>query len=95
MLAKRVIPCLDVHDGQVTRGVQFCKAEAGELRNVGDPVELFRTTNRYRDVAINPNGRTIYIATDNAGRTTSRTGEMTQELEHPGAIIQFTYDDQQ
>jgi len=40
MLAKRVIPCLDVHDGQVTRGVQFGKAEAGELRNVGDPVDL-------------------------------------------------------
>ena len=40
MIAKRVIPCLDVHDGQVTRGVQFGKAEAGELRNVGDPVEL-------------------------------------------------------
>jgi cyclase len=40
MLAKRVIPCLDVHDGQVTRGVQFGKAEAGELRNVGDPIEL-------------------------------------------------------
>src|SRR2546428_610965 len=40
MIAKRVIPCLDVHDGQVTRGVRFGKAEAGELRNVGDPVEL-------------------------------------------------------
>ena len=40
MLAKRVIPCLDVHDGQVTRGVRFGRAEAGELRNVGDPVEL-------------------------------------------------------
>ena len=40
MIAKRVIPCLDVHDGKVTRGVQFGKAEAGELRNVGDPVEL-------------------------------------------------------
>ena len=40
MLAKRVIPCLDVHAGQVTRGVQFGKAEAGELRNVGDPVAL-------------------------------------------------------
>ena len=39
MLAKRVIPCLDVHDGKVTRGVQFGKAEAGELRNVGDPVD--------------------------------------------------------
>ena len=31
---------MDVHGGQVTRGVQFGKAEAGELRNVGDPVEL-------------------------------------------------------
>lgn len=40
MLAKRVIPCLDVHDEKVTRGVKFGRAEAGELRNVGDPVEL-------------------------------------------------------
>ncbi len=40
MLARRVIPCLDVHGGQVTRGVQFGRAEKGELRNVGDPVEL-------------------------------------------------------
>jgi len=40
MLARRVIPCLDVHDGQVTRGVQFGKVEAGGLRNVGDPVEF-------------------------------------------------------
>ena len=46
MLAKRVIPCLDVHEGQVTRGVQFGKAEAGELRNVGDPVALAK---RYND----------------------------------------------
>jgi cyclase len=40
MMAKRVIPCLDVHAGRVTRGVQFGKAESGELRNVGDPVDL-------------------------------------------------------
>src|SRR5258708_39611121 len=40
MIAKRVIPYLDVHDGHVTRGVQFGKAEAAELRNVGHPVEL-------------------------------------------------------
>jgi imidazole glycerol-phosphate synthase subunit HisF len=40
MIAKRVIPCLDVHNGQVTRGVQFGLAEQGGLRNVGDPVEL-------------------------------------------------------
>ncbi|HVV00269.1 MAG TPA: imidazole glycerol phosphate synthase subunit HisF [Verrucomicrobiae bacterium] len=40
MIAKRVIPCLDVHDGKVTRGLRFGLAEKGELRNVGDPVEL-------------------------------------------------------
>jgi len=40
MMAKRVIPCLDVHAGKVTRGKQFGRAEAGELRDVGDPVEL-------------------------------------------------------
>jgi len=46
MLTKRVIPCLDVHDGKVTRGVQFGRAEEGGLRSVGDPVELAR---RYND----------------------------------------------
>src|SRR5690242_21867152 len=40
MLAKRVIPCLDVHAGQVTRGVQFGKAEDGDFRNVSDLVDL-------------------------------------------------------
>lgn len=40
MLAKRIIPCLDVHDGRTTRGQQFGRAEAGELADVGDPVEL-------------------------------------------------------
>lgn len=40
VLAKRIIPCLDVHDGRVTRGQQFGRAEHGELADVGDPVEL-------------------------------------------------------
>ncbi len=46
MLAKRIIPCLDVHAGRVTRGAQFGKAEQGELRDVGDPVALAK---RYDD----------------------------------------------
>jgi imidazole glycerol-phosphate synthase subunit HisF len=46
MLTKRVIPCLDVHDGKVTRGVRFGRAEEGALRAVGDPVALAR---RYND----------------------------------------------
>ena len=40
MLAKRIIPCLDVHNGRTTRGQQFGLAEKGELTDVGDPVEL-------------------------------------------------------
>lgn len=40
MLARRVIPCLDVHGGKVTRGVKFGREEEGGLRVVGDPVEL-------------------------------------------------------
>jgi len=35
MLAKRIIPCLDIKDGQTVKGVNFVN-----IRNVGDPVEL-------------------------------------------------------
>jgi cyclase len=34
MLAKRIIPCLDVKDGRVVKGTQFV-----DLRDAGDPVE--------------------------------------------------------
>ncbi len=37
MLAKRIIPCLDVHAGRVVKGVNFVK-----LRDAGDPVEIAR-----------------------------------------------------
>ena len=37
MLAKRIIPCLDVKAGRVVKGVNFV-----ELRDAGDPVELAR-----------------------------------------------------
>ncbi len=35
MLAKRIVPCLDVKDGRTVKGVNFV-----ELRDAGDPVEL-------------------------------------------------------
>ncbi|HTT10404.1 MAG TPA: imidazole glycerol phosphate synthase subunit HisF [Burkholderiaceae bacterium] len=37
MLAKRIIPCLDVTDGRVVKGVNFVA-----LRDAGDPVEIAR-----------------------------------------------------
>src|SRR5215203_3443993 len=70
MLARRVIPCLDVHGGQVTRGVQFGKAEAGELRNVGDPVALAIRYNDqgademvFFDITASAHGRTTMVET--------------------------------
>ena len=34
-LAKRIIPCLDVKDGETVKGINFV-----QLRSAGDPVEL-------------------------------------------------------
>ena len=41
MLKKRIIPCLDIHDGRVVKGVNFI-----DLKDAGDPVELAK---RYLD----------------------------------------------
>ena len=41
MLAKRIIPCLDVKDGRVVKGVNFL-----ELRDAGDPVEQAQVYDR-------------------------------------------------
>jgi PQQ-dependent dehydrogenase (s-GDH family) len=59
---------------------------------VGDAEEVFKTTNRYRDVAVAPDGRTIYFATDPTGRTIDSVGVGTTALENGGAILAFTYD---
>jgi cyclase len=40
MLAKRILPCLDVNSGRVVKGVNFV-----DLRDAGDPVELARLYN--------------------------------------------------
>ncbi|MDR0510562.1 MAG: imidazole glycerol phosphate synthase subunit HisF [Rikenellaceae bacterium] len=59
MLAKRIIPCLDVKDGATVKGINFLS-----LRNVGDPVELGRKYARegadelvYLDVSATNEGR--------------------------------------
>lgn len=40
MYAKRIIPCLDIHDGRVVKGVNFVN-----LRDAGDPVEIAKVYN--------------------------------------------------
>ncbi|MCD6511841.1 MAG: imidazole glycerol phosphate synthase subunit HisF [Thaumarchaeota archaeon] len=63
MLAKRIIPCLDVDHGRVVKGVRFVN-----LRVAGDPVELGRRYSEegadelvYLDITASPEGRGILL----------------------------------
>ena len=62
-LATRVIPCLDVDDGRVVKGVNFAN-----LRDAGDPVELAERYDRegadeltFLDVTASSSGRSTMI----------------------------------
>lgn len=68
MLAKRIIPCLDIKDGQTVKGTNFI-----DLRNAGDPVELGRAYSLmgadelvYLDITASHEGRKTF--TDLVGR---------------------------
>jgi len=41
MLTKRIIPCLDVHEGRVVKGINFVN-----LQDAGDPVEIAKAYNK-------------------------------------------------
>ncbi|MCX7985733.1 MAG: imidazole glycerol phosphate synthase subunit HisF [Bacteroidales bacterium] len=62
MLAKRIIPCLDVRDGKVVKGVNFVN-----IREVGDPVEMGAQYSRegadelvYLDITASHEGRKLF-----------------------------------
>jgi mono/diheme cytochrome c family protein len=61
------------------------KAAAGHMSR------YFQSDNRYRDTAINPDGKTIYIATDPGGMAEAASGGATRKMQDPGAILAFTY----
>jgi cyclase len=63
MLAKRIIPCLDVKDGRVVKGVNFVN-----LRDAGDPVEQAKVYDRmgadelvFLDISATPEGHQTTI----------------------------------
>ncbi|RYE51615.1 MAG: L-sorbosone dehydrogenase, partial [Hyphomicrobiales bacterium] len=59
----------------------------------GPPVAWLSTQNRYRDVIVAPDNRTVFIATDAFGSAAQKFGEglNTSILHNPGAILMFTY----
>jgi len=63
MLMKRIIPCLDVHEGRVVKGVNFLN-----LRDAGDPVEIARAYDEqgadelvFLDITASHEGRDITL----------------------------------
>lgn len=57
-----------------------------------DPVELFHSENRYRDLAISPDGSTLYVITDSSGPAQAIGGGATTNLWNPGSILVFKYE---
>ncbi len=63
MLARRLIPCLDVKDGRVVKGINFL-----ELRDAGDPVEQAAAYDAqgadevcFLDISASPEGRSTLV----------------------------------
>jgi PQQ-dependent dehydrogenase (s-GDH family) len=74
------------------RGVVYRLGLSDDGRSVMEPpVEIFKTTNRYRDIAVHPDQRVFYLATDPTGQTSDASGARTQALANPGSILEFTY----
>lgn len=59
----------------------------------GLPTAWLSTQNRYRDVIVAPDNKTVFIATDAFGSAAQKFGEglNTSVLHNPGAILMFTY----
>jgi len=78
--------------GMQTGTLYRVKLHGGGRRVEGAPMEYFRTTNRYRDVAVHPDGSRIFLATDSMGSMIDPAGgRRTDALSSPGAIIEHAY----
>lgn len=59
---------------------------------VGDTYEIFHSSNdRYRDVALDPDGVTFYAITDNSGSTSGPSGTTAVTIANPGVIVKIQY----
>ncbi|YCK40080.1 PQQ-dependent sugar dehydrogenase [Actinomadura sp. ATCC 39365] len=68
-------------------GVVYRVSDDGKIKD-----NRHRTVNRYRDTALDADGRTLYIAVDSAGVTRDLQGAPTTRLADPGAILAVPYE---
>jgi PQQ-dependent dehydrogenase (s-GDH family) len=57
-----------------------------------EALTYFQSSNRYRDIAISPDGNKIYLITDFSSVTSGPTKEDPQSSSQKGAILEFTFD---
>jgi len=62
------------------------------LHAQGDLIKMFHSQNRYRQVLVSPDARTIYAITDSDGHMIGADGLPTETMKNPGAVLVFTYD---
>jgi len=74
------------------RGTVFRVPLAADGQTAAGPAtsELV-TTNRYRDVAMSPDGLRVFVITDSSGTTGTAAGGATSTLDDPGAILEFSW----
>lgn len=65
--------------------------DASGQRSTGPIAREARTQNRYRDTAVHPDGRTIFVATDAGGLVDGRDGGVSKQVDNGGSILAFTY----
>ena len=74
------------------RGSLYRIPLAADGHTLREPIErLFQSENRFRDTALSPDKKTIYVATDPGGLTEALAGGTTTTMQNPGAILVFTY----
>ncbi|MDR1166834.1 MAG: PQQ-dependent sugar dehydrogenase [Deltaproteobacteria bacterium] len=65
---------------------------SGDVKQAqGDLIKYFHTANRYRQVLVSPDGRSIYVITDNAGNFLDENGLPSQTVKNPGSLLVFEY----
>lgn len=57
----------------------------------GDAGREFLSQNRYRGAAVDPEGRRLFVITDNGGSGRDETLAPTSEMKNPGSILVFRY----
>jgi PQQ-dependent dehydrogenase (s-GDH family) len=74
------------------RGSLYVVALSDDGQSVRGPFSrYFQSDNRYRDTAVSPDGKTIYIATDPEGLAEATAGGTTRTMTSKGSILAFTY----